>query len=262
MEWIERDGQRWLSAQLPEARAAFTTRLGGVSEAEFESLNLGVLTADAAEAVRENRRRAGVALGRDPDGVLIGFQEHRTEVARRESAPRPNGWLEAHAPAPADGQATSSEGLTPLVLVADCLPVALAGRRGVAMLHCGWRGLAGGIVARGVAEVGASAAVVGPGIGPCCFEVGPEVLARFEHLGDGLADGRMLDLREIARRSLAEAGVDEVEVSDLCTSCERELFFSHRRDRGRTGRQAGLVWIDVRRSEAEPSRAAVEAPHA
>ena len=244
MEWIEHDGQRWLSAELPGARAAFTTRGGGVSEAEFESLNLGVLTDDSEDAVRENRRRVSAALGRDPDGVLIGFQEHRSEIARRDSAPRPNGWLEAHAPAPADGQVTASGELTPVVLVADCLPVALAGRRGVAMLHCGWRGLADGIVARGAAEVEATAAAVGPGIGPCCFEVGEEVLARFERLGDGLADGRMLDLREVARRSLAEAGVDEVEVCELCTSCGRELFFSHRRDRGRTGRQAGLVWID------------------
>ena len=242
MLWVERDGQRWLSARLPDAKAAFTTRLGGVSDGEFASLNLGVLTDDAEESVRENRRRASAALGRDPDGVLIGFQEHRAEVARRDAAIRPNGWLEAVAPAPADGQATASPALTPLVLVADCLPVALAGDRGVAMLHCGWRGLAAGIVARGVAEVGAGAAAVGPGIGPCCFEVGPEVSERFERLGDGIASGRMLDLREVARRLLAEAGVEEVEISDLCTSCERELFFSHRRDHGRTGRQAGLVW--------------------
>ena len=91
-----------------------------------------------------------------------------------------------------------------------------------------------------------------------------EVLARFEHRGDGISAGRMLDLREVARRLLSAAGVEEVEVSDLCTSCEDELFFSHRRDQGRTGRQAGLVWreADARGSEAQPNRAAVEAPHA
>ena len=242
MDWHERAAIRWLSAELPGARAAFTTRLGGVSEDSFASLNLGVLTDDAEDAVRENRRRATDALGRDPAGVLLGFQEHAAYVQRRESPPRPNGWLDALAPEPADGQATSAAGLTPLVQVADCLPVALAGDGGVAMLHCGWRGLAQGIVARGVEEVAARAAAVGPGIGPCCFEVGPEVLGRFERLGGGIAAGRMLDLREVVRRLLAEAGVDAVEVCELCTSCEPELFFSHRRDRGRAGRQGGMVW--------------------
>jgi YfiH family protein len=129
-------------------------------------------------------------------------------------------------------------------MVADCLPVALAGPGGVAMLHCGWRGLAAGIIERGVGEVAAAAAAVGPGIGPCHYEVGDEVLERFAPLGDEIADGRMLSLRELARRLLAQAGVEQVEVSELCTSCEPELFYSHRRDDGDTGRQAGLAWMD------------------
>lgn len=245
MDWVEREGIRWLSARLPHATAAFTARDGGVSEGRFASLNLGVLTDDAEEAVRENRRRLTAALGREADGVLLGFQEHAATVERRESAPATNPWLEARVAEPADGQATADPDLTPLVQVADCLPVALAGERGVAMLHCGWRGLAAGIVARGVAEVGARAAAVGPGIGPCCFEVGSEVLERFEPLGAGIASGRMLDLRGVTRRLLAEAGVEDVEVEELCTSCEAELFYSHRRDRGVTGRQAGLVWREA-----------------
>jgi polyphenol oxidase len=128
--------------------------------------------------------------------------------------------------------------------VADCPPVALAGPGGVTMIHCGWRGLASGIVARGVEEVGATAAAIGPGIGPCCYEVGDEVLAEFEALGEGVATGRMLDLAEVARRLLVRSGVDEVEAAGLCTSCEEELFFSHRRDDGRTGRQAGVIWAE------------------
>jgi hypothetical protein len=110
-------------------------------------------------------------------------------------------------------------------------------------LHCGWRGLAEGIVARGAAEVDATAAAIGPGIGPCCYEVGPEVLARFDRLGPGIAGGGKLDLPEVATRMLAAAGVERIERSELCTSCERELFFSHRRDGGVTGRQAGAVWL-------------------
>ena len=100
------------------------------------------------------------------------------------------------------------------------------------MLHCGWRGLAAGIVARGADAVEATDAAIGPGIGPCCYEVGPEVLDAFADLGEGIADGRMLDLPEVARRLLARAGVEQVESAGLCTSCEAELFFSHRRDAG------------------------------
>jgi copper oxidase (laccase) domain-containing protein len=113
------------------------------------------------------------------------------------------------------------------------------------MLHCGWRGLAGGIVADGVDGIGAADAAIGPGIGACCYEVGDEVRAEFAHLGDGVASGRMLDLAEVARRLLSRAGVGRIESAGLCTSCEERLFFSHRRDAGRTGRQAGLVWIEA-----------------
>ena len=245
MDWRERDGVRWLQAGLPGATAAFSTRVGGASEGPFASLNLGLYTDDFEEAVRTNRTRLTAALKRDAEGVLFGFQVHAAAVARRERAPAPNPFTADARPADADGQATANPALTPLVQVADCLPVAIAGERGVAMLHCGWRGLAGGIVARGVDEVGATAAAIGPGIGPCCYEVGDEVLERFAGLGDGVAAGRMLDLPEVARRLLATAGIDVVESSGLCTSCDPELFFSHRRDAGRTGRQAGLVWLDA-----------------
>jgi YfiH family protein len=245
VDWREHNGVRWLEARLPGARAAFSTRVGGASTGAFESLNLGLYTDDDEAAVRENRARLTAALGREADGVLFGFQVHAADVVRRDEAPRPNPFTTDVRPDEADGQVTSNPALTPLVQVADCLPVALAGDGGVAMLHCGWRGLASGIVARGAAAVGATAAAIGPGIGPCCYEVGPEVLDAFSGLGDGIAADRMLDLPEVARRLLAGAGVDAVESSDLCTSCEPELFFSHRRDAGRTGRQAGLAWIDA-----------------
>jgi len=241
LRWAEKDGVRWLRAELPGAAAAFSTRCGGVSDPPFDTLNLGRRTGDPE--VRENRHRLAAALGIDPRGVLIGRQVHEALVMRHEEPTEPNAFAE---PAPglpeADGHATAGSGLTPLVFVADCLPVALSGPRGVAMIHCGWRGMAAGIVERGVEEVEATAAAVGPGIGPCCYEVGDEVLDAFRPLGGDVASGRMLDLREVARRLLAEAGVPEVEVSELCTSCHPELFFSHRRDHGRTGRQAGLVW--------------------
>jgi polyphenol oxidase len=244
MRWREVDGVRWLEADVAGARAAFTTRLGGTSGGSFESLNVGLLTEDEEARVRENRLRLAAALGRDAEGILFGHQVHGTEVLRRETAPDPNPYAHRATPPPADAQVTAAEPLTPMVQVADCLPVALAGERGVAAVHCGWRGLAGGIVEDAVHEVGATAAALGPGIGPCCYRVGPEVLAQFEPLGEGVARGRNLDLNEVVRRQLERAGVRGVETAGLCTSCERELFFSHRRDRGRTGRQAGLIWLD------------------
>jgi polyphenol oxidase len=120
--------------------------------------------------------------------------------------------------------------------------VALAGPGRVAMLHCGWRGVAAGIVESAVARFEEPpAAAIGPGIGRCCYEVGDEVLVAFDGL-PGVTDGRMLDLRAVVRRRLEACGVQEVADVDLCTSCREDLFFSHRRDRGVTGRQGGLVW--------------------
>ncbi len=107
------------------------------------------------------------------------------------------------------------------------------------MIHCGWRGLAAGIVERGVEEVEAQAAAVGPGIGPAATRWATRCWPPSKPLGPDVAEGRMLDLRRAARRLLERAGVEAVEVSEECTSCQPELFFSHRRDGERTGRQAG-----------------------
>ena len=217
---------------LPGARAYFSTRLGGVSEGAYRSLNLGVLTDDDQTRVEENRRlllrRAGVGE------VAFGHQVHGAELAEW-TGPSGRPLLEV------DGHATSERGLALLVLVADCLPVALAGGERVAMLHCGWRGLAAGIVERALETFGEPpAAALGPCIGQCCYEVGPEVLEAFAGV-DGVADGRMLDLRAVAEAKLRAAGVRTVRHMEACTSCNPDLLFSHRRDGGVTGRQCGIV---------------------
>jgi polyphenol oxidase len=251
MEWRGTDGVEWLEARMPGARAAFSTRLGGVSEAPYESLNLGILTEDDRDRVVENRLRLAAALGLGPERVAIGRQVHGAELAIHAGPQSPAPFAEPGEPIPeVDGHVVTEPGLAALVFVADCLPIALAGTGGVAMLHCGWRGLAAGIVARGVAAVDATDATIGPGIGACCYEVGDEVLGAFAGLGEGVANGRMLDLAEVARRLLSEAGVERVETAGLCTSCEADRFFSHRRDGGRSGRQAGLVWLEDSRTEA------------
>ena len=232
--------------ELPGARVLFSTRRGGVSEGPYASLNLGLLTDDEPARVAENRRRVAAAAAVEPERVGMGLQVHGSDLLDWTAPPPERAYAEPGGKElpRVDGHLTSEPDLGLLVLVADCYPVALSDGRRAAMLHCGWRPLAGGIVEKAVARFEATpAAAVGPGIGGCCYEVGPEVLAAFAGL-DGVAQGRMLDLRKVIAAKLQAAGVERVEHVDRCTSCEPERYFSHRRDRGLTGRQAGLCVLN------------------
>jgi polyphenol oxidase len=252
MEWRERDGVRWLEADLGGARAAFLTRLGGVSDPPCDSLNLGLLTEDSPRSVEENRRRLAGALGLEPAQIVFALQVHGTRLLDH-SAPDPhlrgffvhqqttkeprNGVPEA------DGHLVRDPGLAPLVFVADCLPVALSGPGGLVMAHAGWRGLAGGILEDAAAAVGAEAAAIGPGIGPCCYEVGDDIADAYRaRFGATALRGRNLDLWTVAERLLRDAGVEPVERVDVCTACNDD-FFSHRRDKGVTGRQGVIGYV-------------------
>jgi polyphenol oxidase len=217
-----------LAITLPGGTALFTTRRGGVSDGPFASLNLGLWTDDDADRVHENRTRvARLTRGR----LAQVRQVHGTDVVAADPCTVRE----------ADGQVTAEPGVAAMALVADCLPIALVAPEGVGMLHAGWRGLAGGVIANGVAELrqlgaGRIAAAIGPGAGPCCYEVGDEVRAAFG------TSGRTVDLKAIARERLSEAGVETVHDCGLCTMHDPERFFSHRRDHGVTGRQAGVAW--------------------
>jgi YfiH family protein len=222
---------------LTGGRALFTTRRGGVSGGPYASLNLGWCTDDDPGAVGRNHGILADQLGIPLDAVVQGRQVHGARVERRAAADG--------AVSESDGQATSQAGLAALVLMADCLPVALVSAQAVAMLHAGWRGLAAGILEEGVEalrELGADGAIeaaIGPGAGGCCYEVGAEVHAAFGHT----PTRGPIDLKAIARERLTAAGVETVHDAGLCTMCaDAELFFSHRRDGGVTGRQAGVAW--------------------
>lgn len=244
MKWREQDGVRWLEAELPGARAAFTTRVRGVSEPPYDTLNIAVKTGDEEGRVHDNRRRLAAALGIAPENVVMGHQVHGADLHRHGAPQEPQVYADVvPSPIDVDGHVTAEPGLAALVMVADCLPIAMVGPGGVASVHGGWRGLAAGIAQKAAGEVGATAAAVGPGIGPCCFEVGEEVLAEFEDI-EGVAEGRMLDLPAVAKALLERAGVDQVETAGLCTFCNPDLFFSHRRDGEVTGRQAGIAWLE------------------
>jgi polyphenol oxidase len=229
-------------------RVAFSTRVGGVSEAEFASLNLGILTEDDPARVVVNRTRLCEAAGADPDGATMAWQRHGGTVARAQ--PRgiiTPGTVYDHC----DGLWSDAPGRAMLLLTADCMPIAIARSDGlrpaVEILHAGWRGLLAGIVAAGVRAIGARklAAVIGPSIGPCCYEVGDEVAAPFrEAFGDDVVhEGSRLDLWTAAERALRAAGVEHVDRFDLCTACDGDRFFSHRRDHGRTGRQGVIAYV-------------------
>ena len=215
MEWREADGVEWLEAFLPGARVAFSTRSAG--------------------DLKESHERLAGALGLDPSRIVMGRQVHGAEIAFHEGP--------AETVTEADGHYTDTADLPLMVFAADCLPVALASPDSVAIVHCGWRGLAAAIAYRGAGSIGATDAVIGPGIGPCCYEVGIEVRRQF--LGADAVEGGVLDLAEEARSQLRAAGVERIESADLCTSCNPELFFSYRREGEQAGRQGGLVWMEA-----------------
>ncbi|HEY3105381.1 MAG TPA: polyphenol oxidase family protein [Gaiellaceae bacterium] len=226
-------------------RVAFSTRLGGVSEGEFESLNLGILTDDDPDRVVENRKRLSRAVEADAETATMAWQRHGNVVTEA----KPRGIVERTIYGQCDGLWSDRRGQAMLLLTADCYPVAITradGDPGLCVLHVGWRGLLAGIVDSGATALGHGplAAAVGPGIGSCCYEVGEEVAGPFRQRfgADVTVDGR-LDLGLATERALHEAGVDSVERSAHCTSCEPELFFSHRRDSGRTGRQGVIAYI-------------------
>jgi YfiH family protein len=228
---------------------AYTERTGGVSEAPFDALNLGYATGDRAERVRENRDRVVRALGIPP--FAIGKQAHGTSAVRVEEERAGAGFDGPPSPlGDADILSVSQPGVPVALLVADCVPLALASPdEGLLVaVHAGWRGMAAGIIEAALSsfdEPERVLAAIGPSIGSCHYEVGEDV-ARAVATGSPAAavterrDARLfLDLPGTVSRVLRGAGVSSIETSDLCTACERPRFFSHRRD-AETGRQ-GMV---------------------
>jgi YfiH family protein len=227
----------WWDAPGPY-EVAFSTRRGGISADAYESLNLGLLTDDEPGNVEENRRRLCEAVGAETGRLAMNRQVHAATVNRAAAGERGRD---------GDGLWTDEPGVPMLKLTADCLPVALARRNGepaLALLHAGRLGLLEGILQAGVATLGGRvAAAVGPGIGPCCYEVGDDIADSYRaRFGDAAVRGRNLDLWSVADNILREAGVESVERVDVCTACNSE-FFSHRRDGGVTGRQGVIGYV-------------------
>lgn len=245
---------------LPEndvARHAVYSRLGGVSAPPFDSLNLSVSVPDERERVYANRRRVFGDYGRDTDTVVHAHLVHGADVARVTQAD--NGtWLKH-----VDGLITTEPGCVLTMNFADCAPILLFDprRRAIGLGHAGWRGavvdLAGALVRAMVEHFDSRpadlVAAVGPCIGSCCYEVGEEVIQQVRStfsepeslLRQNGGPRPHFDLPEANRRNLAAAGVTNIELSGFCTACRTDLFFSHRAEKGRTGRFGAVMALGV-----------------
>jgi len=245
--------QHFLDAGL--VRHGITTRFGGVSPEPLNTLNMGRRTADDPTNTEENRSRVARALGVPLGSFVYSDQVHQTEISRVTQANQDDERTSI------DGLATDSSGLTLMTLYADCMGVLLYDpvQKAIGMAHAGWRGTVGEIGPKLVESMGQwfgsrpedLLVGLGPAIGPCCFEIGSECSDAFEALADrkGISSGIIregnvrADLWAVNRQLLEYCGVRSEAIAEArwCTSCHPELFFSHRRDHGQTGRMAAVM---------------------
>ncbi|MBI4898836.1 MAG: laccase domain-containing protein [Actinobacteria bacterium] len=235
-ERIERTNS-FARVHLDHATVIFTNRRGGVSDPPFDSLNLGAFVGDVEGCVQENIALAAGWAGVDDLAVL--HQVHGAKLLNAAEA-------FPGSPPDADGLWTESAHLGLLVTGADCPPLALSVPGRVAMLHCGWKPLAAGIVEDALALLGDGPlqAAIGPGIGPGHYEVGAEVAEALDRDGLDNYTGGRLDLHGVIVAKLRRAGAEHIEIVGDCTYSDPEMYFSHRRDGAGTGRQAGIAWLN------------------
>lgn len=238
-------------------RTFFTTRRGGVSTGAYDSLNFGKYTEDNIENVKENRSRLFSALSIEKPVLVFPRQVHGDAIAcltESDIAGQENITIEE-----TDAVITKLRHVILTTVHADCLVVYLLDpvNKVIGLVHAGWRGTRENIVAKTldqmVDKLGAARedmmAVIGPGLSACCFEVGPEVFFEFklkfdytEEYAKPMRQGKyLIDLKGLNTRQLEDAGVKQIHVTQYCTSCHPELFFSHRRDHGVTGRMGAGI---------------------
>ena len=215
----------------------FFTRNGGISETPYDTLNVSTLVGDDSSAVTENLSRIRNTMAGRPSAwvrQVAGDGVVRVEDGRFAGE--------------GDALVTEGAGFSLVVAIADCVPVALVGDGTVGMVHSGWRGTLKGISGKTAKEMGDPTSIrayIGPGIRQCCYEVSEEIAGRFAaRFGREVVDGRMLSLPASIRTDLREAGVKEVHDLGLCTGCRTDLFYSHRKEGPKTGRNLAAVALD------------------
>ncbi len=244
-----------------KAHHGFLTRFGGVSEGAYASLNLGSNRGDVPERVRENYRRAAELAGASVDGCVVTNQVHKNQV--RIVTSEDKHICMSGVPYEADGIVTGEKNLPVFCFTADCVPVLLwdEENKAVGAIHCGWRSSVGDILKNAVEQMevlGAKPekihAAVGPAIGFCCFETGDEVPQAVSRYLNGDTEGifrkkdngkTLVDLREANRRRLVSLGLkdENIDISDECTMCCHEKYWSHRYTKGVRGSQAAFITL-------------------
>ena len=242
---------------------AFSTRLGGVSSGEFNSMNMSFNRGDADENVHENYRRLCAAIGTEYENLTASSQDHHTYVRRVTATHRGIGIYRPKDLESVDGLITNEKGVALVTYFADCTPVLLADTRNHAIgaCHAGWRGTVGEIAEITVKKMGEEfgtdpadiKATIGPAISKCCYEVDEPVAKRFISLGLETekivfpkGGGKyMIDLLETNRQILLKAGVKDcnIKVSDVCTRCNSDLIWSHRATKGKRGGMCAIIEI-------------------
>lgn len=242
-----------------------STRMGGISTGVWASLNVGFHTGDLAQNVLENRRLLARTLGTDPETFVFGSQIHGTGVTIVTQAHRGSGALSAETALPGtDGLITNLPGICLTILTADCVPVLLYDpeKRVIAAVHAGWKGTVGRIASKTVSAMvevfgcqpAQMLAGIGPSAGPCCYEVGDEVMNAVKQYGEiSQTNPHLLtkggkthyDLWEANRTQLIETGLmaEKIEVMGICTCCHTEEFYSHRSEHGLIGRMAAGIMM-------------------
>lgn len=260
--FAEKDGIRW--GCFPAWKAlgvehGFTCRVGGTSDLTPGGLNMALHVGDDPQKVLQNRQKAAAAMGFDLTRTATCAQVHGTVLAKVTEAEAGRGALELATTIPGtDGLLTDCKDLSLMLFYADCTPVLLVDTESsaIAVLHAGWRGSVGRIAQKGVQAMHdwygtrpeAIVAGIGPSIGPCCYEVDDKVRDQakgFEACFAPHGEGHyLLDLWELNRRQLVEAGVkpENISVAEVCTCCHNDDYFSYRREKGKTGRLAAVLW--------------------
>ncbi len=268
MNFNERSGVAYLTSPSFErfgfVRHAFSTRLGGVSQNEYASMNLNFGRGDPDETVMENYRRFCLAAGFDSRTLVASAQDHHTFIRRVTSENYGNGIWKPRDMQSVDGLITNEPNVTLVTYYADCVPLFFLDpqKRAIGLAHAGWRGTVAKIGEKAVEamerEFGSDPkkilAAVGPSIGPCCFEVDAPVYDEFiklmelapqEFITEKGGGKYMIDLWEANRRVLMNAGIpaENISVAQLCTKCNAEWLFSHRASGGKRGGLAAMMCI-------------------
>lgn len=238
----------------------FTTRLGGVSEGEFSSMNLSFTRGDRAGNVAENYRRIGEALGCVPEDMVASHQTHTTNIRKVSLEDRGKGITRSRDYEDIDGLMTDVSGIVLVTYFADCVPLFFvdAAHRAIGLAHSGWRGTVAGMGACMVRAMEAAygtrpkelSVAIGPSICAGCYEVGEDVAGQFGGFPGVVTPGRVkgkyqLDLWEANRQNLLSAGVksEKIAVTDICTCCNDSYLFSHRASRGRRGNMGAFLGL-------------------